>query len=46
MIYKKNNLKFRIVLDNRMIKGLKYLPIIEDHEKKFYDVYFIYEKLD
>lgn len=29
MIYKKCNLKYRIILDNGMIKSLKYIPIIE-----------------
>ena len=41
MIYKKRNLKYRIILDNGMIKSLKFIPIIEDDGMKFYDVYFI-----
>ena len=44
MIYKKNNLKFRIILDNGMIKCLKHLPIKEDNGMKFYDIYFINEQ--
>ena len=44
MIYKKNNLKFRIILDNGMIKCLKHLPIKEDNGLKFYDIYFINEQ--
>ena len=44
MIFKKNNLKFRIILDNGMIKCLKYIQIIEDDGMKFYDVYFIIEE--
>ena len=45
MIYKKCNLKYRIILDNGMIKSLKFIPIIEDDGMKFYDVYFIIEKV-